>query len=77
MTSKFEDLMYLSGLTAQGSWDTFDLYDKTAVLKFADLVVESCRAVLMDVYQKTPLELCGPLLTADENIAQHFYGIEQ
>ncbi len=44
--------------------------------KFAELIVEECRNVVSDVYHKTPLELCGPLLTADEEIAKHFYGVE-
>ena len=45
--------------------------------KFAELIVEECRTVVSDVYRKTPLELCGPLLTADEKIAEHFYGVEE
>jgi hypothetical protein len=45
--------------------------------KFAELIVEECRNVVTDVYHKTPLELCGPLLTADEEIANHFYGVEE
>jgi hypothetical protein len=46
------------------------------VEKFAELIVEECRTVVTEVYRKTPLELCGPLLTADEEIAKHFYGVE-
>ena len=45
--------------------------------KFAQLIVEECRTVVNDLYHKTPLELCGPLLTADEEIAQHFYGVKE
>jgi len=45
--------------------------------KFAELIVEECRNVVSDVYRKTPLEICGPLLTADEEIAKHFYGVEE
>ena len=45
--------------------------------KFAELIVEECRTVVNDLYHKTPLELCGPLLTADEKIAEHFYGVEE
>jgi hypothetical protein len=44
--------------------------------KFAELIVEECRRVIAEVYRKTPLEQCGPLLTADEEIAKHFYGVE-
>lgn len=44
--------------------------------KFAELIVEECRTVIVELYRKTSLELCGPLLTADEKIAEHFYGVE-
>ena len=50
----------------------FEIYNK----KFAELIVEECRNVVSDVYRKTPLEICGPLLTADEEIAKHF-GVEE
>ena len=45
--------------------------------KFAELIVEECRTVVTEVYRNTPLELCGPLLTADEKIAEHFYRVEE
>ena len=45
--------------------------------KFAELIVEECRTVVNELYHNTPLELCGPLLTADEEIAKHFYGVEE
>ena len=44
--------------------------------KFAELIVEECRRVVTEVYRKTPLELCGPLLTVDEEIAKHFYVVD-
>ena len=52
-------------------------YDDFQYRKFAELIVEECRTVINDLYHKTPLELCGPLLTADEEIAKHFYGVEE
>jgi len=45
--------------------------------KFAELIVEECIAVVIKVYRDTPVELCGPLLTASEEIAEHFYGVEE
>ncbi len=45
--------------------------------KFAELIVEECRAVVTEVYRTTPLELCGPLLTVDAKIAEHFYGVTE
>ena len=60
------------------TWTRLD-YDEIQKLQeyFAELIVEECRNVVSDVYRKTPLEICGPLLTADEEIAKHFYGVEE
>ena len=46
MNQKIEDLMYHSGLTAQGCWDEMDDYDKQAIEKFAELIVKECMNVL-------------------------------
>ena len=46
MTDKFNDLMYQAGLTAQGCWDQMDDYDRTAILKFAELIVRECGVAL-------------------------------
>ena len=40
--TKFDDLMYEAGLTAQGCWDMMDEYDKEAIIRFAKLVVREC-----------------------------------
>ena len=42
MNTKFEELMYQAGLTAQGCWDEMDGYDHTAIEKFAELIVQEC-----------------------------------
>ena len=34
--------MYESGLTAQGCWDEMDEYNRTAIMKFAELIVREC-----------------------------------
>ena len=44
--------------------------------KFAQLIVEECRIVVAQVFRKTPMELCGPLAEADDEIAKHF-GVEE
>ena len=44
--------------------------------KFAELIVEECRIVVAQVFRKTPMELCGPLAEADDEIARHF-GVEE
>jgi len=38
-----------------------------------ELVVEECRTVLLSLYHRTPLEYCGLLITADEEVVEHFY----
>ncbi len=46
MNQKIQDLMYHSGLTAQGCWDEMDEYDKQAIEKFAELIVQECATVI-------------------------------
>jgi len=40
--NKIDDLMYEAGLTAQGCWDEMDEYNRTAIMKFAELIVAEC-----------------------------------
>jgi hypothetical protein len=40
MNTVIEDLMYRSGLTADGCWDQMDEYDRKAIEKFAVLIVQ-------------------------------------
>jgi hypothetical protein len=42
MNERLDDLMYASGLTAQGCWDEMDEYAKQAIEKFAELIIEEC-----------------------------------
>lgn len=43
--------------------------------EFAELILEECRKVLTEEYQKTPIQCCGHLLRLDEAILEHFYGV--
>ena len=43
--NRFDDLLYESGLTAQGCWEEMDEYDRAAVLRFGQLVAEKCAEV--------------------------------
>lgn len=63
-------------LAKQAGWSSFEVLDERNQ-KFAELIVEECRTVIAEQYHQTSLELCGPLLTADEKIAEHFYGVEK
>ena len=40
---------------------------------FAYSIVQEVRDMLLTTYLKTPLELCGPLLTLDQDITAKFY----
>ena len=42
MNTKFDNLMYRAGLTAQGCWDEMDEYDRKAIETFARLIVKEC-----------------------------------
>jgi len=64
-------------LAEQAGFDQHHAEYDTRIKQFAELVVEECRNVVTEVYRNTPLELCGPLLTVDEEIAKHFYGVEE
>lgn len=60
----------------RGYGDLHEGYQLTeeGVYQLVELIVEECRNVVNDVYHKTPFHLCGPLLTADEEITIRFYG---
>ena len=45
MNERFENLMYQSGLTAQGCWDKMDSYDRQSIEKFAELIVRECASL--------------------------------
>jgi hypothetical protein len=42
MIEKIKDLLYHSGLTAQGCWDELGTYEQEAIEKFAELIVKEC-----------------------------------
>lgn len=48
MNEQINDLMYRAGLTAQGCWDSLDSYDRKAILKFAELIIEESIKVMME-----------------------------
>jgi hypothetical protein len=38
----FEQLLYESGLTAQGSWDQMDQYDREAIQHLYTMAIQDC-----------------------------------
>ena len=57
MNPRIDELMYRSGLTAQGCWDNMDEYDRAAVLKFAELIVRECAELIEQDWHVSPAEL--------------------
>ena len=81
MNEKIKELAAQAGVLTDwgdditvGRWGISGNYEQ--MQQFAELIVQECRTVINDVYHKTPLELCGPLLTVDEEIMNHFYGVD-
>lgn len=68
--TKFDDLMYHAGLTAQGCWDEMDDYDRKAIEKFAELIVREC----IDTVSDCSVEYCTRPQIVSE-IKEHF-GVE-
>lgn len=75
MNERIRELAKQAGIHPTNFESDADL--KEPLEKFAELIVEECRTVIVELYRKTSLELCGPLLTADEEIVKHFYGVEE
>ena len=69
--TKFDDLMYRAGLTAQGCWDEMDDYDRKAIEKFAELIVREC----IDTVSDCSVEYCTRPQIVSE-IREHF-GVEE
>ena len=63
--TKFDDLMYHAGLTAQGCWDEMDDYDRKAIQKFAELIVIKCAEVA---------DTAEPFLSSD--LIKGHFGVE-
>lgn len=57
MNPRIDELMYRSGLTAQGCWDNMDEYDREAVLKFAELIVRECAELIEQDWPVSSAEL--------------------
>jgi hypothetical protein len=73
--------MYQAGLTAQGCWDEMDEYNRTAIMKFAELIVKECidcvrgAGLTDEVAVKNNLGFNDGLSAAVVNVKKHF-GVE-
>ena len=44
--------------------------------KLAELILQDIDNIILDLYHAMPLEQAAVMITLDENIKGHFYGIE-
>ena len=49
-------------------------YEDFSPYVFAELIIEECRDAVLQVYHRTPLDYCGLLIDADDEIQMRFYG---
>lgn len=47
-----------------------------SLTQFAELILQDIDKIVDDLYHALPLEQAAVLLTLDENIKQHFYGVD-
>jgi hypothetical protein len=52
MNERIENCLYHAGLTAQGCWDELDDYTKTGIEKFANLIVQECTDICLEMAAK-------------------------
>jgi hypothetical protein len=53
--------------------DTYQLFKE----KFAELILQDIDLIVDELYHAMPLEQASVLLTLDENIKEHFYGVKR
>jgi phosphoribosylanthranilate isomerase len=51
--------------------------DRDSLEKFTELILQDIDKIVDDLYHSMPLEQAAVLLTLDENIKEHFYGVEE
>ena len=54
----------------------FDYANRYVVERFAELILRDVDKIINELYHVMPLEQAAVLLTLDENIKEHFYGVE-
>ena len=72
MNERIDDLMYSSGLTAQGCWDEMDEYNRTAIMKFAELIVRECIAICKDIDGEDNIDAKSGRQDCAVEIQEHF-----
>jgi len=52
-------------------------FDSYLAEKFAELILQDIDRIVDELYHAMPLEQASVLLTLDENIKEHFYGVKK
>lgn len=76
--SIFEELLYHSGLVAQGCWSEMDEYDREAIKRFGELIVQDCISIVLK--DATPQWDWTEANTHSKNIAvdlKNHFGVEE
>jgi len=79
MNDRFESLMYHAGMTAQGCWDDMDSYQKKAVERFAELIVQECLLALEPNLYESDIEykVDQAFFKRCERLIKQHFGIKQ
>lgn len=57
MQTAIDDILYESGLVAQGSWDEMDEYDQEAIIQAIKLTAERCFEISQNFVIKQEFDL--------------------
>jgi hypothetical protein len=71
---KFDELIYKSGLIAQGCWEKFDEYDQAALARLVELIVRECISVPYAMWDNA--ELNADIAVKIENRINQHFGVE-
>jgi hypothetical protein len=80
MNKTIEDLMYQSGLTADGCWNEMDAYDRGAIERLIDLVVKDCIGIVENLspgYQDYRNQIEDAFRNDCVSELKHRYGVEE
>lgn len=76
--NKMDDLLYESGLTAQGCWDELDNYTKECIMKFGRMIVNETMNILGSQMDKHGVDLSNlPTWYKCMEKTEEYFGINQ
>jgi hypothetical protein len=77
MNERIIELAKQSLKDPDGDNDGLMVFDRDELKKFAEFILNDIDGIIFSLYHAVPLEQSGILLTLDENIKEHFYGVEE